>query len=156
LTRGGFSVRYFIADGVGIEIHGQLIPHSYNYGVAVNIFPLVYDYPEYVVIGFSRIGIWNLYKDTVVSEGKEFLSTIVSASSFNFGVGYLFNQPHQGEDSQSSGYLAAGVSHLKFAGESLSDASGNTMSKELPDFYPWLPFVEGGVTGFLRAHQHAP
>jgi hypothetical protein len=156
ITRGGFSVRYFIADGVGVELHGQLIPHSYNYGLAVNVFPLGYDHPEYVVMGISRIGIWNLYKDTVVSEGKEFLSTIVSASSLNFGVGYLFGQPLQGEGFQSSGYLAAGISHLISARESLADGSGHTISKELDDFYPWLPFIEGGITGFPRSHEHAP
>ena len=156
ITRGGFSIRYFVADGVGIELHGQLIPHSYTSGLAVNVFPLGYDHPEYLVIGFSRIGIWNLYRDTVVAEGNKFVSTIVAASSFNFGAGYLFATPHEGRGFEGSWFAAAGISHLKFARESLSDGLGNTMSKELDDFYQWLPFVEGGVTGFPRVHQHAP
>ena len=148
ITHGGFSIRYFVADGIGIELHGQLIPHSYNYGLAVNVFPLGYYHPEYLVIGFSRIGIWNLYRDTVVAEGNQFLSTIVSASSFNFGAGYLLSSHYETNRVVKSGFIAVGISHLKFARETLSDGSDHTMSKELDDFYPWLPFVEGGMTFF--------
>ena len=145
VTKGGGFIKYYVADGLSVEVFGGGFPHIYHFGGELSFHPLMIGSADYrniaLTAGYSVFG----------SSGR---SSSYSGQGFNFGADFLFTTK-QSEFFTKDGYrenffFSLGGTYITKSKETKYEDDSNQVNSTIlnGDQYTWRPFFEGGVKYF--------
>lgn len=157
LTKGGISLKYFVEDGVALELCGGAMPHVYNYGIYLNFYPELKSERAYYVVGLARFGgfsylpydteeIFDANPDTLLQRG-------VSLTGVRFGMG--FEKVKEKRDANGklfyNNYYGAFGATYSFKEEiRFLNKENQAILKEPHKKRRWSMFVEGGYGAVFK------
>jgi hypothetical protein len=156
ISKGGISLKYYVADGVGFEICSGLVPHIFNLEMYCNVYPKLNDNRFYFVTGYSFFGgghghyfnqeqIFSENPDTLLLRGR-------SMSGITLGFGYEAKRQKtndQGDFYYSSYFGALGPTYVLKSKTAYFNYSGETSNIPDTNKPKWMFFVEGGYRRYF-------
>lgn len=145
-TKGGAFVKYYVDDGVALEVFGGSFPHIWHVGTEVSVHPLMLADTKYrnfaVTAGYSWFGGFgphSSFNGRGINFGGEFSFTTKQSDLFN----------NDGAELEENFFASIGGTYVIEREVSIHDTAEYEKSDTLPDTTrkepTLIPYFEGGV-----------
>lgn len=145
-TKGGAFVKYYVADGIALEVFGGGFPHIWHAGTEVSVHPLMLTSTKYrnlaVTAGYSWFGgsgSYSSYNGRGINFGGEFSFTTKQSQLFTKdGIGVNENL-----------FISAGGTYVTSKKTSTSNLEKSKKENIHIDngksYLRFVPYLEGGI-----------
>jgi hypothetical protein len=142
-TKGGGFIKYYITDGLSVEVFAGVLPHIYHFGGELSFHPLMLGSADFrnfaLTAGYSIFG----------SGGHNFA---YSGKGLNFGADLLCTTK-QSEFFSKDGYrenffISLGGTYKTRTRQYIRDSDHENTININKDRHKWQPFFESGVKYF--------